>query len=43
MLSYKHIEVVYFNQKASDLFSNTDIKGGVAILYRDSVNTIGPI
>mgnify|MGYP003604340833 FL=1 len=43
MLSDKHIEVVYFNQKASDLFSNTDIKGGVAILYRDSVNTIGPI
>lgn len=43
MLSDQHIEVVYFDQKASNLFPNTEIKGGVAILYRDSLNTIGPI
>ncbi|MFA7109837.1 MAG: Eco57I restriction-modification methylase domain-containing protein [Sphaerochaetaceae bacterium] len=43
MLKDKHNEVVYFNQKDSDLFFNTIIKGGVAILYRNSEKTIGPI
>lgn len=43
MLTDEHIEVAYFNQKASELFPNTDIKGGIAILYRDSDKSIGPI
>ena len=35
MLNDEHLKVVYYNQKSSEIFSNTDIKGGVAILYRN--------
>lgn len=35
MLSDKHIKVEFYEQISSKLFPNTDIKGGVAILYRD--------
>lgn len=43
MLSNIHNKVVYFNQKASDLFPNTEIKGGVAILYHNKNKVMGPI
>lgn len=43
MLEDKHIKVVYFKQKSSEVFPNTDIKGGVAVLYRDSRKVLGPI
>lgn len=35
MLSDTHIKVLDFKQNSADVFSNTDIKGGVAIVYRD--------
>ncbi|WEV61067.1 Eco57I restriction-modification methylase domain-containing protein [Streptococcaceae bacterium ESL0729] len=35
MLRDNHIEVIYFNPKSSEVFPNTDIKGGVIILHRD--------
>ncbi|KRK46254.1 Eco57I restriction-modification methylase domain-containing protein [Dellaglioa algida] len=43
MINDMHLKVIYFNQKASELFPNTDIKGGVAILYHNSTKVIGPI
>ena len=43
MLNDKHLKVLYFNQKSAEIFPNTDIKGGVAILYRNVKKNIGPI
>ncbi|MCA6471868.1 MAG: Eco57I restriction-modification methylase domain-containing protein [Chitinophagaceae bacterium] len=43
MLEDKHIKVVYYEQNSSVIFPNTDIKGGVAILYRDATKNFGPI
>lgn len=36
MLKDEHLKVVYFTQNSSEVFPNTDIKGGVAVTYRDS-------
>lgn len=36
-------KVLCFEQKASNFFPNTDIKGGVAITYRDENKNFGPI
>ena len=35
MLRDKHLKVLSFEQDASTIFPNTDIKGGVAITYHD--------
>lgn len=43
MLSDKHIKVVYFEQKSVKVFPNTDIKGGVAVLYRDETKDFGEV
>lgn len=43
MLSNKHLKVLYFNQKSSEVFPNTDIKGGIAVLYCDINKNFGPI
>lgn len=43
MLSDEHIKVEYYNQNAAEVFANTDIKGGVAVLYRDSHKCFGAI
>ncbi|WP_323843583.1 Eco57I restriction-modification methylase domain-containing protein [Moraxella sp. Pampa] len=43
MLNDKHIKVVYYEQKSDNLFSNTDIKGGIAILYRDIYQDFGKV
>lgn len=43
MLNDEHLKVVYFNQKSSEVFQNTDITGGVAVVYRDSSKTYGAI
>lgn len=43
MLSDPHVKVVYYADKSSDIFQNTDIKGGIAITYRDSASVLGPI
>jgi type II restriction enzyme len=43
MLDDPHLKVLYYEQDASKIFSNTDIKGGVAITYRDANKLDGPI
>ncbi|WP_410473118.1 Eco57I restriction-modification methylase domain-containing protein [Faucicola mancuniensis] len=43
MLNDKHIKVVYFEQKSENVFANTDIKGGIAILCRDIHQEFGAI
>lgn len=43
MLADEHLRVVYFNQNSVEIFPNTDIKGGVAVLYRDKNTKFGKI
>ncbi|WP_141920889.1 Eco57I restriction-modification methylase domain-containing protein [Lactococcus garvieae] len=43
MLNDKHINVEYYTQNSSEIFPNTDIKGGVAVLYRDVNKDFGAI
>ncbi|WP_197734098.1 Eco57I restriction-modification methylase domain-containing protein [Sphingobacterium daejeonense] len=43
MLQDKHIKVLYYQQNSSVVFPNTDIKGGVAILYRNATKNFGAI
>lgn len=35
MLADEHFKVLYYEAKSGNIFSNTDIKGGIAISYRD--------
>lgn len=43
MLHDKNLKVLYFEQKSSKIFPNTDIKGGVAITLRDTSKNFGSI
>lgn len=43
MLSDNHIKVKHYEQNSANIFPNTDIKGGVAILYRDKQKYFGEI
>lgn len=43
MLADPHLKVLEFTQDSSTVFAGTDIKGGVAITYRDARQMIGPI
>lgn len=43
MLNDEHLRVVYFEQKSENVFSNTDIKGGIAIICRDNQKAFGKI
>lgn len=43
MLNDEHLKVKYYEPKSSKVFVNTDIKGGVAITYRDLNTNFGPI
>jgi hypothetical protein len=43
MLRDPHLKVLYFEQDSSKVFSNTDIKGGVCVTYRDVTKELGPI
>jgi superfamily II DNA or RNA helicase len=43
MLNSEHIKVLKFTRKSNEIFPNTDIKGGVAVLLRDANNEFGPI
>ncbi len=43
MLEDEHLKVEYFEQDSSKVFSNTDIKGGVAVTYRDANVEFGAI
>ncbi len=43
MLSDTHFKIVDYFQKSNEVFPTVDIKGGVAIGYRDSRKDFGPI
>ncbi len=43
MLDNAHFKVAYFNENATFVFPNTDIKGGVVISYYDKNNNFGAI
>ncbi len=43
MLEDEHLKVVYFSQDSSKCFPNVEIKGGVAIMYRNANEDFGPI
>lgn len=43
MLNSPHFKVMHYEEDASKIFSNTDIKGGVAISYYDSLKHFGAI
>lgn len=43
MLSDEHFKVLEYFENSSDVFNNVEIKGGVAITYRDRNQTLGPI
>ena len=36
MLEDEHVKVVHYDQNSSEIFPNTDIKGGIAITYRNT-------
>ena len=42
-LNDPHFKVNYYEQDSSKIFSNTDIKGGIAITYRDNSKNFGEI
>lgn len=43
MLSDPHFKVLKYEQNSSKVFANTDIKGGVAITYRDESKDFGAV
>ena len=43
MLTDKHLKVEYYEQSSAKLFLNTDIKGGVTVIYRDQDKDFGEI
>ncbi len=43
MLEDEHLKVLYYEQDSSKVFTNTDIKGGVAITYHDKNKSFGAI
>ena len=43
MLNDEHLKILQYSPKSSDVFSNTDIKGGVAISYMDRNKNFGAI
>lgn len=43
MLSDKHLKIVDYNSNSIEIFPNTDIKGGIAISYRDEDKDFGAI
>ena len=43
MLNDQHFKVLFYQPKSNKIFSNTDIKGGVAITYRDDMQNYGAI
>ncbi len=43
MLNDKHFRVLHYEQDSSKVFSNTDIKGGIAIHYHDEARCFTPI
>ncbi|MBE8952966.1 MAG: Eco57I restriction-modification methylase domain-containing protein [Quinella sp. 1Q7] len=43
LLADPHVKVIRYEQVSSEFFPNTDIKGGVAITYRDANENFGAI
>lgn len=43
MLKNEKIKIKYFNPKSNEVFPNTDIKGGVVIIYGDEDSSYGSI
>ena len=43
MLSDEHLKVEYYNPNSNEVFSNTDIKGGIVVIYRDTKKRFGAI
>ncbi len=43
MLADEHFKVLYYEQDASRVFQNTEIKGGVAVTYHDHYKEFGAI
>lgn len=43
MLNDTHFKVLHYDEDATNIFPNTDIKGGVAISYRDTTKAFGAI
>ena len=43
MLNDEHLKVLYYEKDGEKVFPNTDIKGGVAITYRDEKRSYGAI
>lgn len=43
MLNDEHFKVLYYEQDSSKVFSNTDIKGGVAVTYHDNTQDFGAL
>lgn len=43
MLTDPHLKVLHYEQDSSKVFSNTDIKGGIAITYHDATQNFGAI
>lgn len=43
MLADEHLKVIHYEQNSANVFPNTDIKGGVAVTYRDSDKIFGAI
>ncbi|WP_201336851.1 Eco57I restriction-modification methylase domain-containing protein [Streptococcus suis] len=43
MLEDEHLKVIYFEQNSANIFPNTDIKGGVAVTYRNAKEKFGAI
>lgn len=43
MLTDSHFKILHYESSSSDVFPNTDIKGGVAISYHDELSDFGAI
>lgn len=43
MLADEHLQVLYYEADSSKVFSNTDIKGGIVITYRNANKNFGAI
>lgn len=43
MLSDKHVRVILYNPKSSEVFPDIDLKGGVTVTYRDADKDFGAI
>lgn len=43
MLNDEHFKIVYYDKNSTDVFNNVDIKGGIAISFRDNLKSFGAI